>query len=224
MKTAISYRSFLILLVAYMLSFPILGAEGLIGRGIRMTLGLGLMVTAVGIAGINRKRLLSVIVTVLAVLVLSIYSLLQPQLNHLQALRELIFVFVYMRVIYVMGKHVFVSPRVSTANRLYGALTVYLLIAAFFANLYFLMVLVNPASFNCLESLCGQNMVKAFRAGAHMYFSVITITSTGFGDITPTTPFGGMVAAMEALIGQMYVTVVVARLVGLHLLESTPAK
>jgi hypothetical protein len=43
----------------------------------------------------------------------------------------------------------------------------------------------------------------------------------GYGDITPIQPIAAMLAALEAIIGQMYVGIVIARLVGLHLLETT---
>jgi len=42
----------------------------------------------------------------------------------------------------------------------------------------------------------------------------------GYGDVVPLSPFAGMIAVLEAIIGQMYVAIVVARLVGLYLLEA----
>jgi hypothetical protein len=54
-----------------------------------------------------------------------------------------------------------------------------------------------------------------------LYFSLITLATVGYGDITPTQPIPAMVSAMEALLGQMYIGIVIARLVGLHLLEAS---
>jgi voltage-gated potassium channel len=48
-----------------------------------------------------------------------------------------------------------------------------------------------------------------------MYFSFVTITGLGYGDITPLAP-ARMIAAIEAMVGQFYIAVLIARLVSLH--------
>jgi voltage-gated potassium channel Kch len=48
------------------------------------------------------------------------------------------------------------------------------------------------------------------------YFSFVTITTVGYGDIYPVSPLARATAATEALLGQLYLVVLVARLVGLH--------
>ena len=52
--------------------------------------------------------------------------------------------------------------------------------------------------------------------GPFMYFSFITLTTLGYGDIVPGTPPAQFLAAFEAVTGQLYLTVLVARLVGLY--------
>ena len=54
-----------------------------------------------------------------------------------------------------------------------------------------------------------------------LYYSIVTLTTLGYGDITPRTPPARMFAAMEAVTGQIYLTVLVARLVGMHIAHST---
>ena len=51
---------------------------------------------------------------------------------------------------------------------------------------------------------------------ALMYFSFSTLTTLGYGDIHPTDPAAGGLCAAEALIGQLYVAIMIARMVGLH--------
>jgi hypothetical protein len=53
-----------------------------------------------------------------------------------------------------------------------------------------------------------------------LYFSFATLTTLGYGDIVPTTPISRMLASVEAITGQLYLAVLVARLVGLHIAES----
>ena len=55
------------------------------------------------------------------------------------------------------------------------------------------------------------------RTASSLYFSFVTLTTLGYGDMTPVTITARMLTAAEALIGQMYLTVLVARLVALHI-------
>jgi hypothetical protein len=48
------------------------------------------------------------------------------------------------------------------------------------------------------------------------YFSMVTFTTLGYGDIQPVTAYARLVSVMEAVVGQLYLVVLVARLVGLH--------
>ena len=224
MKPHDSYRTFLLMLLAYMVSFPLLEQAGLIGKTVQMMLGLGVLWVGLIITRVDRKRIVMSGFILAVVFSLWVAEVIRPGGVQISIVREAIFLTVFSRIIFVMGKHVFVSPKVSTGDRLYGAISIYLLMSGFFSNIYMLMVLLNPSAFSCSVALCGQDVLTAFRNGANMYFSTITITTVGYGDITPTTALGGMLAAIEALIGQMYVAVVVARLVGLHLLESGTAK
>ncbi len=96
------------------------------------------------------------------------------------------------------------------ANLIAGAVAVYLLIGVCFSFIYDLMFSLDPGSFRGI----------AENAPAHptfTYFSFVTITTLGYGDITPLTRIGGAFATLEAIIGQLYLTVLVARLVGMHI-------
>lgn len=50
-----------------------------------------------------------------------------------------------------------------------------------------------------------------------MYFSLVTLTTLGYGDIIPLSAPAKSVVVMEALVGQIYLTVLIARLVGIHI-------
>jgi voltage-gated potassium channel Kch len=51
------------------------------------------------------------------------------------------------------------------------------------------------------------------------YFSLVTMTTVGYGDMSPVTTVARTFASMEAIIGQLYLTILVARLVGMHLVD-----
>ena len=217
-----SYRNFLVLQLAFMLSCPVILDEGLIGKIIEMLLGLSLLTMGIMMTNKRRKGWLAASSPFLlaAVVVLWLYGIFHPGLWGLTLLRISLFILFFMRVVFVVAQHVFLSPRVSTSNRLYGAMSVYVMISAFFANLFQLLNILHPDSFVCHSVLCPDGVDAAFGMGVHFYYSLATMTTVGFGDITPATPFAAMVSAMEALLGQLYVAIVVARLVGLHLLEN----
>lgn len=101
-----------------------------------------------------------------------------------------------------------------TLDSIYAAFCSYLLIGIVFANLYALLEVVTPGSFSMTESLQGkfESLV-----GSHyllVYFSMITLTTVGFGDITPANEASRGLALMEAVLGQFYIAVLVAELIG----------
>ncbi len=93
---------------------------------------------------------------------------------------------------------------------IFAAIEAYLLIALMWAFLYMILEALAPGSFSLPEG--------DFRAETrrYEYFSFITITTLGYGDITPLTDKASALTMLEALIGQIYLVVLVAWLVGMH--------
>lgn len=56
------------------------------------------------------------------------------------------------------------------------------------------------------------------------YFSFETLTTLGYGDIVPRSPVARMLATLEAVMGQIYLTVLIARLVGLHIVDANSTR
>ena len=101
-----------------------------------------------------------------------------------------------------------------TADKIYGALCVYLLIGLTWGFMFLTLEGVHPGSF-----LVGQARLSGIEKdpATLVYFSFVTLSTVGYGDITPLTPPARSFAFMEAIIGQIYLAVLVARLVGLHI-------
>ena len=55
-----------------------------------------------------------------------------------------------------------------------------------------------------------------------LYFSMVTLTTLGYGDVTPVTTAARMSAALEATLGQVFLVVLVARLVGMNVAQRMP--
>ncbi len=101
-----------------------------------------------------------------------------------------------------------------SAHRIRGAVAEYLLIAMFFAFLYGFIEELSPGALIIPESWAGSG---AAHGEAFYYFSIITLTTVGFGDITPVHPFVRSLVMFEALLGQLYPAILIARLVTLEL-------
>ena len=105
-----------------------------------------------------------------------------------------------------------------TANKIYGALCVYLLIGLTWGFMFLTLEGFQPGSF-----LVGQARSSGIEKdpATLVYFSFVTLSTVGYGDITPLSPPARSLAFLEAIIGQIYLAVLVARLVGLHIVYST---
>ena len=99
-------------------------------------------------------------------------------------------------------------------ERLAAALSLYLLLGLVFAMIFRVFEELLPGS---LHFSVSQSSASEVRPLADMvYFSFVTLATLGYGDIVPLTPAAKGLAILEAIIGQMYLVVVVARLVSLY--------
>lgn len=109
------------------------------------------------------------------------------------------------------------SHRVN-ADLIFGAINVYLMAGLSFAMIFSILEIVQPGSFAGL----GQAAPSYGKEAQFVYFSFITLTTLGYGDITPATPFATTAAYLEAIFGQMYIAVLVASLVGMFISNRGP--
>ena len=109
-------------------------------------------------------------------------------------------------------------------DRLRGAACAYLLMGVAFGAIYLLI------EFFCAESFVVSQNIKGpvpadgkdvFNASRASYYSFVTLTTLGYGDVSPIRPFAQAVAYLEACVGQFYLTVLVAFLVGMRLAKLT---
>ncbi len=99
-------------------------------------------------------------------------------------------------------------------NRLMGAMCVYLLIGLAWAFAFTLIHIVSPTSF---EGVAGPTTEAHAKAIQFLYYSFVTLTTLGYGEITPASPVAQTLAYMEAVTGQFYLTILVAARVGMLL-------
>ncbi len=104
-----------------------------------------------------------------------------------------------------------------THDMIFGAICGYLLIGVSWAFTYSLVAFLEPGSFTMAAS--GQTS-QGDVLPDFFYYSFVTLTTLGYGDITPVDPVARSLSILEAIVGQIYLTVLVARLVGLHISQS----
>ena len=111
--------------------------------------------------------------------------------------------------------HAVYAPGRITFRRLEGAVVLYLSLATIFASAYALIWELSPGAFvNFVAKVGGPQEV-----GTMLYFSLTTLTTTGYGDIVAVDPLARSLANLEAVIGQFYLAITVARLVTLELAD-----
>jgi hypothetical protein len=100
--------------------------------------------------------------------------------------------------------------------RVEGSVVVYLLMGLFFASIYALIFAIEPTAFTFSRVPSDLDLAQA----SLTYFSFITLTTIGYGDIQPTLPFSQSAAMMEGLVGQLFPAILIARLVSQSLQEN----
>ena len=111
--------------------------------------------------------------------------------------------------------HAVYAPGRIRSHRLQGAAVLYLnlSLATIFASAFSLIWELNPSGFTGLPGLTRGPAENA----TMMYFSLTTLTTTGYGDITPLDPFARSLVNLESVLGQFFLAITVARLVTLEL-------
>jgi hypothetical protein len=208
--TQVHVGRFLFLLATMFFLFaavPLL--EGLVGIRLLIDIFFSALLIS-GIFAISDKRSTAIIGLVIAVTAFiarwSGYFLANPLVS---ALDEVLGgVFSAYAAIAILS-YVFRQKEV-TADVIYGAFCVYLFFGLMWAFLFSFMEIVQPGSFD----------IETPSTYGFIYYSFVTQTTLGYGEITPTSGAARSFSALEAIIGQLYLAVTVARLVGIHISQS----
>jgi hypothetical protein len=106
------------------------------------------------------------------------------------------------------------SHKEVTRDLIVGAAVVYLFMALMWTFIFVVVETLHPGSFNLPEGQ-GFEATRQF-----VYYSFVTLTTLGYGDITPISSLARSLCILEAVIGQLYLVVQVAWLVGVHVSQS----
>ena len=101
-----------------------------------------------------------------------------------------------------------------TSGRIYASVSLYLILAVFWFAIYNLINVLYPHSF--LEVGLGNSAIEHIPRATFLYFSLVTLTTLGYGDIVPISPAARMFAGLESATGVLYIAITVARLVSAY--------
>ncbi len=139
-----------------------------------------------------------------------------PANRSLYTWSDLISVILLILLTIVVMRHVYQKGPV-TMDRIREALGAYILVGFTWAIIYHLIELKSPGSFHFIETAVSGDYLEL--QSAFTYYSFITMTTVGYGDITPIHPIGRVFVVIETLIGQLYPATLLARLVSLHIIQ-----
>lgn len=123
-------------------------------------------------------------------------------------------IFILLAVIVLMRK--ILRASLVDADLIFGALMVYLLSGALWGNFYFMENMLFPGSFNGAGILYfdSTTFLSAYEQQFNfLYYSFATLATLGMGDITPLSHLAKSLTAMEAMFGQLFVAIIIAKLV-----------
>ncbi len=125
---------------------------------------------------------------------------------------QIIFLCYIMRIVYQR----LLSVRAVNREVIYASIALYLMSGICLTLIYYAILILEPNAFGgkiILDSNDPHSASKVFQE--LIYFSLVTQTSLGYGDLSPTLDSARIIASFQAILGQLYIAVVVARLVGI---------
>ena len=143
--------------------------------------------------------------------------------NQFVVLTEYFFSALFLAYMTVMILTAIFKHKRVTANMIYASLCAYFLLGMFWSAIYSTVWVLDENAFK--YPIIAELGVQQFRTGTtisalSVYYSFVTMTTLGYGDVIPISAAARSLSALQAVTGQLYLAVLVARLVGLHIAHS----
>jgi hypothetical protein len=175
------------------------------------------LIIVAGVLTTFEKRWLSFVVIVLAVAVLALKLGGKVRLVSGMAVLTTGLTLTYLGILLVVVIAQVCQDGPVTAHRIRGAVLIYLLLGVMWAFMYEAVALTIPQAFRLPEGLTAGDLESLRRELT--YFSFVTLTTTGYGDITAVHPVPRTLVMLQALVGQLYPAIVLAWLVSLAIVH-----
>jgi hypothetical protein len=171
-----------------------------------------LLLAGIHLISYNRKIFMGGLIWGTLCIILTWNSLFFPQIRIVSLLWSL-FLFIFYSFISIYTIILVAKSKIITNDTILGAICGYFMMPLAWAMLFNLVELIKPNSFNFPDGL--EPSPDLF-----IYFSQITISSVGYGEITPNSSLTRALSALLAMTGQLYLAVVMAIIIGIYLSDS----
>ncbi len=167
--------------------------------------------------GLSRRGFVLMLVTISGAFSLHLlwqYNIIAREMNVLTVLLSLYSIFFSMAIMILIKK---ISSRtVVTSDTIKGGISVYFLIGLLWSFFYMIVMIYNANAYSGL-SFDTANSSELLDC---IYYSFTALTTLGFGDITPVTSIARGLTTLESIVGQLYLAIFVAQLIGLKVASS----
>ncbi len=195
----------LLVMVLLQLTYPF----SLLGNwqnAVYFSLYVALLASGVYLSSVNRRRMIATaVVAVLNVGIGIPWVLLGGGVMWLTLASYSLLILFQTIIIVVLVEYIFVTERVNR-DVIFSASTIYLILGNAFTALYMIIHTLDPEAFvsTTLDvPLPWQHMI---------YFSYSTLTTLGYGDITPVSPWAQSISSLEAILGLLYIAIILGRM------------
>ena len=172
-----------------------------------------IVISGINLAGSKKELAFSLIIGLIAIIIAWFSNPAVSLTTSPLALLEYIFLFIFFLYLTIRLIRQVVRSTKVTKNTLYGALTGYLLIGIMGASVASTLETLQPGSFSLsIETTDYASLLQLF-----LYYSFITLSTLGYGDVLPVTPAAQSLSIALSLMGQIYLTVLLAILVGKYI-------
>ena len=177
---------------------------------------LAVLISCIRAISQTRRFFISMVIFTLINLAIGSYELFSAMEPHDFGTLVLVVRIAYFAVVFISIMRYVLDDTAVTGDKICGAISAYMVMGIAWTFIYTLFYHVDPSSFKIPEALLSTETVNSTWA---MYFSFTTLTTLGYGDITPQTPGVQSYAIMEAACGQIFLAVIIARLIALHITQ-----
>ena len=185
--------------------------EGKTGQIIISAVFLGTIFAIIRTFSLKRRFFILLLILAGAAFSLDIYSKIQSNFEQDKLLMLLILVIYSLFVVAALvtiNRRIFLVTKVDS-DTIKGGISVFFLIGIVWALFYDMVAILDPNAFS-------QSVETTSLLDSMFYFSFTTLTTLGYGDITPISDIARTLANLEAIVGMMYPAIFIARLVGLY--------
>lgn len=214
------FRALLIALIVVVIVYPVVEdftTTRLLFDALRTVF---LVVALFVIFDAKRQRALALIVGVPALLAAWTYAFVNdPPPIQVEVVFHILAAIFFSITVYTILRTVYSDPDVEL-DSVFGAFCSYLLVGVIFGHLYCVLEILTPRSFRVEDPHVAELFQRDRGHSILTYFSLMTITTVGYGDITPATASTRALATIEAVVGQFTIAVLVAELIGKRVSQS----